>query len=175
MRRFFFIIGIILLLSAAFLIWQRYTPQRLAFNSYPTGGTGTQTSQKTPVRIDIARLNIALPVIPMSITQGKWSATDKGIAYLSGTPLPGDPGNSILYGHNWPNLLGKLVYIVPGDAIKITFSDGTIKRFLVAYTTTVTPDETHILSKSSDTRITLYTCTGFLDSKRFVAVASPDP
>ena len=172
MSRLFFFFGIICILLSLYLVWIRYTPQSLAFNSLPPS-TYTSTSQKTPVRIDIARLNISLAIYPMTQTRGKWMATDKGVAYLSSTPLPGERGNSVLYGHNWPNLLGHLVAIRPGDDIIITFSDGTTKHFQVAFTTTVTPDETHVLSQGQDSRITLYTCTGFLDSKRFVAVASP--
>ena len=59
----------------------------------------------------------------------------------------------------------------PGDRIEIAFSDGSIREFVVAYTTTVNPGQVEILKDSEDSRLTLYTCTGFLDSKRFVVTA----
>jgi LPXTG-site transpeptidase (sortase) family protein len=76
-----------------------------------------------------------------------------------------------LYGHNWSALLGSLPKIKPGDKIKIILSNGQEKNFVVKYTSIVAPSDTKILSDSADSRITLYTCAGFLDSKRFVATA----
>jgi sortase (surface protein transpeptidase) len=52
-------------------------------------------------------------------------------------------------------------------------NDGVKKEFKVEYTATVDPSQTYIIDNTKDTRITLYTCTGFLDSKRFVVVAFP--
>ena len=43
---------------------------------------------------------------------------------------------------------------------------------MIEYTQVVTPDQTHILAPSDDRRVTLYTCTGFLDRKRFVVTAT---
>lgn len=85
--------------------------------------------------------------------------------------MPGEPGNSILYGHNWTSLFGNLPKTKPGERVDIGFSDGSMQQFIVEYTSIVSPDEIEIIEQTEDTRITLYTCTGFLDSKRFVVVA----
>ena len=80
-------------------------------------------------------------------------------------------GNSVLYGHNFPSILGSLTKIKPNDKIEIIMSNGEKKIFTVKYTSIVGQDQTHILSQTKDARITVYTCTGFLDTKRFVATA----
>jgi LPXTG-site transpeptidase (sortase) family protein len=116
-------------------------------------------------------LNIDLPLIPSNITEGKWETTDQGVSYLVSSPIPGEKGNSIMYAHNWASLFGNLPSILPGDLVQIQFSDGTAKEFEVKYTSTVTPDNYSILAPTDDKRITIYTCSGFLDSHRFVAVA----
>lgn len=166
----FITFGCVLLLSLGYLILERIVPQQLAFAALPTP-TKSTTSSIPPKLLIIPDLEIILPIETMSITQDKWESSKTGVSYLGSTPVPGQVGNSILYGHNWPNRLGKLLNIKSGQKITIVLADSTPKTFTVVRTDTVTPDQTHILSSSADARITLYTCTGFLDSKRFVVTA----
>ena len=164
--------GIILLFLTGFLIWQRNSPARLAFKVSEIKSAPKQVvlTDLRPVSILLPASNIELPIIQTELKDGKWLATSKGVSYLISSPIPGEVGNSVLYGHNWPNLLGKLPKVKPGEIISVKFSDGSIKNFPVQYTLIVTPDQTQILNPTSDSRITIYTCTGFLDNKRFVAV-----
>ena len=124
-----------------------------------------------PQEIVIRDLNIYLPIYPAEIKNNSWESTTEGVSYLSSSPLPGNTGNSIIYGHNWESLLGRLTKIKPGQEIQILYADKTAKTFVVEYTQVTTSDQTHILSQTKDKRLTIYTCTGFLDFKRFVAVA----
>lgn len=127
-----------------------------------------------PVSIAIPSLRISLPVYPSTIENGKWQDTKDGVSFLTSSTAPGVGGNSIFYGHNWPSLLGNLTKIKPGDKIFVTLSEKGMQVYTVKYITVVTPDQTHILDTTSDSRLTLYTCTGFLDSKRFVVTAVED-
>lgn len=163
------LLGIMLLFFGAYLMYERNNPKRLEFKTI--GRASSTVPDKYPTMIFIPKLNTKLAVFPAQVKNGNWDATTKGISYLSSSPTPGDAGNSILYGHNYPNLLGNLPEIKPGDEIIITLNDNQAKKFVVKYTSVVSPDQTQILKPSSDTRITLYTCTGFLDSKRFVVTA----
>ena len=56
--------------------------------------------------------------------------------------------------------------------IMVSFTNGQKKLFEVTYTAIVSPSERDILQPSKDKRITIYTCYGFFDEKRFVAVAT---
>lgn len=170
MYRFFLILGVASLLAAGYLTWQRYTPTRLAFDSMVLPAATSQT-EVMPTSIEIEDLALALPIVGNELTGKIWPISDRGVVYLTNTPIPGEPGNSVLYGHNWPNILGRLTKVKPGATIDVGFSNGMRKRFIVAYTQEVTPDQTHILAPTDDSRITLYTCTGFFDQKRFVVTA----
>ena len=64
--------------------------------------------------------SIDLPIYPASINGTSWETTTKGVSYLKNTPTPGEIGNSVMYGHNWTNLLGPLVRAKPGQKIEIT-------------------------------------------------------
>ena len=164
-------IGFLGLLLFSVLIYQRYNPQNLAFNIEVAATETNKVSSSKPVGIVINSINLSLPITESEIKDNKWQSSGNSISYLKTSSIPGENGNSILYGHNWPNLLGNLKTTKPGEIITIIYSDSSSKNFEIEYTTIVDPSETSILKNSEDKRITLYTCTGFLDSKRLVVVA----
>lgn len=159
---------------SGFFYWQKTTPKRLAFETKELKKdhrTIKNSDVPEPMYLIIEDYDTKLLIFPAEIKQGKWQATTQGVSHLSSTPVPGQAGNSVLYGHNWNSLLGDLIKVRPGQEIKVTFSDGSIKKFKVTTTQTVSPQDTSILGPTNDKRITLYTCTGLLDTKRFVVTA----
>lgn len=155
----------------AILLFQRNNPTRLAFVSPPERTIMRPMMGITPVAITIKQVKINLALYPATIQNNQWPTTTKGISYLASSPIPGQKGNSIIYGHNWKSLFGPLQNTKPGDEVEITYKDSSKKKFTMLYTSIVSPEQVNILQPSKDTRITMYTCTGFLDSQRFVAVA----
>lgn len=169
--KLFFGFGLICLLLASFFFWERSNPQRLAFAVNDLQPQSETINTALPREIIISDINLDLPILSAKLEKGKWEATNKGISWLSSSPIPGTKGNSILYGHNWPNLLGNITKLKPGQSILIKFADGSTKNFVVTSTVSVSPKEIGILAPSETSQITLYTCSGFLDSKRFAVVA----
>ncbi len=139
-----------------------------------TSQTTTPNDQTTllPSHIKISSAKIDVGIYPSTYKDNTWEYTDDGVSYLTNTPLPGSAGNSVLYGHNRPNILSNLKNLQKGDLIEINYTDGSKQNFVVSNAFAVTADQTHILNNTNDTRITIYTCYGFLDSKRWVVVAS---
>lgn len=157
------VLGVGLLVFGGYLVWERYTPKltplesRVSLSPYPTS-------------IAIPKIGVILPILPSEYKNNKFQTTKDGVSYLLTSPAPGTVGNSVMYGHNWPNLLGKLPQVMPGD--KIIVSHGTKKIiYSVIFTYVVNANETHIHKNTNDTRLTLYTCTGLFDTKRFVITA----
>lgn len=172
MDKFFTGLGISLILFGSLLVFQRNNPNRVAFAKAENNILVKQEKKIiTPEAVIIPSLNINLQIFPSEIRDGKWEVTDKGISYLKTSALPGENGNSIMYGHNWTNLLGNLTRIKTGETIEVVFDDNSKKEFIVTLIQEVKPDDVSILKRTTDNRITIYTCSGFLDSKRFVVVA----
>lgn len=169
-RNFCLSLGLIFLLIAASLWYERVTPRRLTF-AYASPSHSISRAE-APIGVSIPSLGISLPIFPATVSNNSWPTTDKGVSYLLSSPLPGEKGNSILYAHNWPNLFGRLHQVKIGDKIIIIEKKNTVLSFTVKYTAVVDPKNASILAPSKDKRVTLYTCTGFLDSKRFVVVAT---
>ncbi|RJR15362.1 sortase [Candidatus Microgenomates bacterium] len=163
--------GAVLLTTGLFLTWQRYNPNRLKFQYELSAPTPMHTVE--PLILQIPAAHISVPIQTTALTDNRWPTTTQGVTYLANSPLPGDRGNSIMYGHNWENILGDLTKVKPGDTISVSFNNALVKDFRVSYVQIVSPDQTHVLSPTSDSRLTIYTCTGFLDSKRLVVVSEP--
>ncbi len=175
----YIVLSLAFLSYTGLLTYQRHNPSRVAFSRAPAG-TDAETIESIvlnrkhtvyPVRIVSTDLRIDLPVARAKVKDGEWDLTEQDVMYLASSPVPGTQGNSILYGHNWPGLLGNLRRAVPGQSIDIVNSDGSKHRFTIEKTAVLSPDNYTVLNNTADTRITIYTCTGFLDAKRFVATA----
>lgn len=158
-------LGIFFLGFTLYLVYERHAPPQSAY------AQNSESQLTTPTHLSIPSLALELPILPAQITDNKWDITKEGISYLTTSPLPGGSGNSVMYGHNWANLLGRLKHIKTGAVIEVKNSDGITHRYIVHFISIVTPDETHIYNNTADARLTLYTCTGFLDSKRLVVTA----
>ncbi len=173
MDKFFTGLGVSLIIFASFLVFQRNNPNRIAFAQKESITTEEKEINESllPVILRISSLDIDLPIYESFIKDKKWEVSNKGVSFLKSSVLPGDKGNSILYGHNWTNLLGNLTKIKTGEVVEIVFSDNTKKEFVVTLIQEVDPDDISILNNTNDNRVTIYTCSGFLDSKRFVVVA----
>lgn len=175
LSKFFFLLSFIFFVGFLGIAYEQNAPQRLAFSSMSDFTQATQNASQsdasTPSGIIISSINVWLPIYPSKIQNGKWETSRKGVSYLLNGVTPGEKGNAIFYGHNWPNLLGSLSRVKPGDTIQIVNMDGHTKNFVVSTVQEVTPNDTSVLSQTTDKRLTLYTCTGFLDSERLVVVA----
>ena len=173
LHRIFLVLSVLCFVVAGYLVWQRYfNPFPLDFSSAPPPTVSKITF--LPTRIQIPDLQIDLPVIPAQIVNGHWQTTSSGVSYLTTSARPGQPGNSIFYGHNWPRLLGGLKKIKPGSVIIInTSADHFPVLFRVIDVKTVSPTDVSILASTTRSQLTLYTCTGFSDSLRLVVIAYP--
>src|SRR5581483_7954912 len=126
-----------------------------------------------PVKIRIPRFSIDLPIEEAQIKNGIWQINSKGASHLAISANPGDKGNIILYGHNKKNLFGKARGLKIGDEIDIISKDGKEFIYKITETKIVAPTDISVVAPTTGEVLTFYTCTGFLDTKRFVVKARP--
>lgn len=169
---FFLFLAILSFSSAMTLLYFRYGSSPLSFDETPQVTSNTQATYQ-PILLEIKRLGIRTIVETQEVKASIWPETDRGVTFVKGTAIPGSVGNSVFYGHNWSTLLGRLPNARIGDEVVVTMGNGSTKSFVITKTKIVSPNDTEVLDNTSFPRITLYTCTGFLDSKRFVAFAQP--
>lgn len=151
-------------------IYQRFQVNPLSFSENPVSGEQIPEEQ-LPSRIIIPSLKIDLPVFPAKAAETQWEIFETGASYLLGSGIPGKNGNVVIYTHNKRHLFGPILWIKKGAEIKIENKKDESFTYYVLETKTVSPQQIEVLLPTSDSSLTLYTCSGFMDSKRFVVVA----
>lgn len=161
----FILIGVSFLFAASsrFLVFSQTKPTQIV--------DAEEKPLPKPVKIYIPRLAKILTISDGYVTDNRWTIAETGVSYLTTSTVPGNVGNSVLYGHNKDDILGRLPNVASGDFIYVVLSDGAIAKFEIFETKEVAPNRVEILDETADHRLTIYTCTGFLDQARFVVVA----
>ena len=146
----------------------------LSFSSNPyPNQVEVKNSDLLPEKIIIDRLGIDVNIVPGKIVDGVWEISPDSATYLVGSSTPQETGNIVIYGHNKKAIFGKLSVIKMGDEIQIITHDGKIYKYGVNYIKWVNPNEVSVIAPTDFPVLTIYTCTGFLDSYRLVVKAIP--
>lgn len=102
-----------------------------------------------------------------------WTISGDKTSYLDQSARPKESGNIILYGHNTRKILGNIRALKGGEEVALTTEDGSTHLYEVSEIHEVEPNQTKFLEPTSEETLTLYTCSGFLDQKRFIVRAIP--
>ena len=133
--------------------------------------TDVAFGQVRPQKVYIPKLARTLYVSDGKIVDNRWIISPNGVSYLTTSVVPGRVGNSVIYGHNTANILGGLWRVNTGDDIYVVMDNGQIYKYQVSERKEIDPSQVDILNESTDARLTIYTCSGFLDSARFVVIS----
>jgi LPXTG-site transpeptidase (sortase) family protein len=108
------------------------------------------------------------------IKNGVWETSSDGASHLDKSGNPGGGDNIVIYGHNKNSIFGPIRWLTSGKIINITDENGKIFTYNISKIIEVTPEDIdYVLPKNKEV-LTLYTCSGILDSKRFIIVANPE-
>lgn len=116
---------------------------------------------------------VDVAIEPHVYQDDRWTVSDTAGSYLLASAKPGESGNIIVYGHNKRSILGNIRALKGSELITLGLSDGTSRTYKIETITEVSPTDTRLLEPTSREVLTLYTCSGFLDSQRVVVTAVP--
>ena len=106
-------------------------------------------------RMDIPRLGVSVAVL-----QGTSSRMlRRGVGHIEGTPLPGEAGNIGIAGHR-DTFFRELKDVRRDDEIEFQTAAGLF-RYQVDWVKVVAPDDTSVLTPSTEATLTLVTCYPF--------------
>lgn len=83
-----------------------------------------------------------------------------GPGHEQGTPLPGEPGNSVIGGHRDTHL-AFLRHVKRGDILRVERRDGSRVDYRVTTLDVLDRRDTWVMRNDGDTRLTLVTCWPF--------------
>jgi LPXTG-site transpeptidase (sortase) family protein len=123
-----------------------------------------------PTHIVIPSLNISLPVTTAQIIDDTWDVSTNGVSFGESTSIPGNKGNTVIFGHALPQFFESLPSLPKGGYIHVfTGTDWFVYK--AVKTTVVDPEDVQVLAADRDYELTLYTCVGANYEKRFVVKA----
>lgn len=123
-----------------------------------------------PEKIIIASLNIDLAVEEANIIDGYWEVFPDKAGWGSGSGIPGQAGNIVIFAHAKEDLFAPLREIKKDAAIYL-FTKNAWYEYEVIEIKEVLPSQTEEIADSEEEILTLYTCSGFADSKRLIVKA----
>lgn len=142
----------------------------------PTATPGVPTALRLPARLRIPAMFLDSPVHEVTVNLGEWEVSPMDIGHHEGTANPGERGNVVLAGHRDINsaLFRELDRLEPGDEVFV--GNGVREyRYVVKESLVVQPNHIEVMEATSDSRVTLITCTPIgLATQRLVVVAVLD-
>lgn len=127
-----------------------------------------------PIHMTIAGIT-SVPIVEAGKQNGVWTVSGTSANHVIQSAVPGESGNIVIYGHNLNTIFGYLMNVKVGDVVDLRTTEGSLHRYKVTETRYVDPSQTQLLAPTKTEALTLYTCTGLLDSLRFVVRAVPMP
>ena len=132
----------------------------------------TPVITKKPQAIRIPSVAIDVDIKESTVSENDWGLYDDAASYLVTSGKLGNQGNAVFYAHNTKVLLGGLRYAKVGDRIFVETDKGE-DSYIITETKVVSPEQIDIVYSTNDERLTIFTCTNFLDADRFVVIAKP--
>ena len=165
-------LGVLIIVSVTFLtLSDKILPKTLAQIVLLDN---QENSPASPKFLKLHNLTDQIPVLKADYDGKTWQLSEKMAVYVNGSALPGESGNTIIYGHNTDKVLGKLNKMEEGDKISLTMENNRIVSYKVDKKFIVSSTDTSILSQTLTPTLTIFTCDGFLDTHRLVIRASID-
>lgn len=126
-----------------------------------------------PTRVVVEGVGIDLPLLSVEIQNGIWPTSLDSANHLSTSATPLQSGNIVIYAHNRPHLFRPLHEVEIGDEIVVKNQDDRAFSYQVESIHVVSPDQIDLVLPTNTEVLTIYTCTGWFDSKRLVIRALP--
>lgn len=120
-----------------------------------------------PVRIIIPSLSIDLLITPSNIVNNAWEISETSASYGMGSAVPGTNGNTVIFAHARKGMFGDLRQIKTNDKVYVLTRKDWYE-YKVIQTKIVFPDEIEVIKPTAQETLTLYTCSGFADTKRLI-------
>jgi LPXTG-site transpeptidase (sortase) family protein len=160
-----------LLFVLIFIIWRIDKGNAYSFNVKDTSLKVDVKKGSKPVKLSIPSVKLNLDVKEASIKDGVWQIWEDSANHLDSSANPGGGGNIVIYGHNKNRIFGPIRWLTNGQTIELTDENGKKRIYGITKIVETTPNDiNYVLPKSKET-LTLYTCSGLFDSKRFIVVA----
>lgn len=145
----------------------------ISFENEPVKAEGFEQNfegEILPSRIIIPGKSIDLKVEKAKVVNGYWEVFEDKAGWGEGSGIPGKPGNQVIFAHARDGLFAPIREMKNGDLVYVLTSNAWYS-YSVTEVKEVFPNQVEVIAPTSDETLTLYTCSGYKDSKRLIIVA----
>lgn len=139
-------------------------------SSFVTKPAGKTIVRNPPVRIVYPALTIDLPVRQARIIKGYWEVFPDVAGFGSGSSYPDEDGNQVIFAHARSGLFQPLKNAKLGESVFV-FTKDKWYQYKISEIKEVLPTQVEVIAPTTEAVLTLYTCSGFSDSKRLIVTA----
>ena len=133
---------------------------------------GASVPTQPPLRIVVPTRKVDLSIVEAPVVNGYWELSETTASHGVGSANPGQNGNIVVFAHARDALFGPLREIKKSEVIYILTKDRWF-RYIVEETKLVDPNQVEHIQSTDTEQLTLFTCSGFLDTKRLIVHAKP--
>lgn len=127
-------------------------------------------SDQSPQKVIIPKISLDVDLRPSKVINGQWEVFEDSGSFGLGSALPGGFGNSVIFAHARRGLFLPLKDTQIDDIIYI-LNDSQWFSYKIVEIKEVMPSDISVIKDTPDETLTLFTCSGFADSKRLIVVA----
>lgn len=131
-----------------------------------------KTIARQPIRIIIPSVGINVLVKEAKVVKGYWQVFSDSAGYGSGSGLPGEKGNQVIFAHAREKLFLPLRKVSKNHLVYVFTKDDWFE-YRVVDIREVAPDRIDVIAHRKEEVLTLYTCSGYADNKRFIVSGEP--
>lgn len=139
-----------------------------------TRAATTAAEFKSPIRIIIPGVEVDVAVREAPVVNGYWQVFADTAGFGSGSSYPQENGNTVIFAHAREYLFLPLKQATVGQNIYVMTKSGWFV-YQIKTIKEVVPSQKEVISPTTDATLTLYTCSGFSDSKRLIVTAKRLP
>lgn len=129
-----------------------------------------ESAESLPKRLLIPGVNVDVEVKKASAVNGYWEVFEDTAGWGEGSGVSGQPGNQVIFAHARENLFLPLKGVSQEMKVYVLTNAGWFS-YKITEIKEVFPNEVEVIAPTEDETLTLYTCSGFNDSKRLIVVA----
>lgn len=127
-----------------------------------------------PTRILIPDLKIDLLVKEALVKNGYWEVFSDAAGFGAGSAYPEEDGNQVIFAHARQGMFAPLKDAKTGQNIMV-FTRDKWYSYTISDIKEVLPNQLEVIAPTKEAILTLYTCSGYADSKRLIVVAKKNP
>jgi LPXTG-site transpeptidase (sortase) family protein len=124
-----------------------------------------------PFKVIVPSLGIDINVKEANVVKGFWEVFPEDAGWGKGSAYPEDKGNTVIFAHAREGMFLPLKKAKIGLSVYVITKDKWY-QYVINEIREVQPSQTEVIAATDSSVLTLYTCSGFSDSKRLIVIAN---